>query len=43
MNNTEEIKKNRLVEMSDAEYLSFLYSERDREESLTTYLVWMGV
>lgn len=33
-------KKNRMTEMSDAEFLSFLYSERDREESLTTYQGW---
>lgn len=27
--------------MSDAEFLSFLYSERDREESLNSYRGWI--
>lgn len=34
------INKNRIVELSDAEFLSFLYSERDREESLNSYQGW---
>ena len=36
----EEKKKNNMTELSDADFLSFLYSERDREESLTTYQGW---
>lgn len=32
--------KNRLTAMSDVEFLSFLYSERDREESLNSYMGW---
>lgn len=35
-----DIMKNRLTELSDSEFLSFLYSERDREESLTSYQGW---
>lgn len=40
MENKEIIKNNRLTEMSDAEFLSFLYAERDREESLNSYQGW---
>lgn len=40
MEKKEEIKNNRLTEMSDAEFLSFLYAERDREESLNSYQGW---
>ena len=32
--------KNKLLNLSDAEFLSFLYQERDREESLNTYQGW---
>ena len=35
-----ENKENKITEMSDAEFLSFLYSERDREESLNSYQGW---
>lgn len=40
MKKKEEIKIHKLMEMSDAEFLSFLYSERDREESLNSYQGW---
>lgn len=33
-------KIHKLTEMSDVEFLSFLYSEREREESLNTYQGW---
>ena len=33
-------KENKIKEMSDADFLSFLYSERDREESLNSYHGW---
>ena len=33
-------KIHKLTEMSDAEFLSFLYSEREREESLNSYQGW---
>ena len=33
-------KIQKLAEMSDAEFLSFLYSEREREESLNSYQGW---
>ena len=33
-------KIHKLAEMSDAEFLSFLYSEREREESLNSYQGW---
>ena len=33
-------KENKIKEMSDAELLSFLYSERDRDESLNSYQGW---
>lgn len=35
-----ENKENKIMEMSDAEFLSFLYSEREREESLNSYQGW---
>ena len=35
-----EIKKNIITELADADFLSFLYSERDREESLNSYQGW---
>lgn len=40
MGKKSDIKKNMLTEMSDAEFLSFLYSEREREESLNSYQGW---
>lgn len=40
MENKEKIKNNRLTEMLDAEFLSFLYAERDREESLNRFQGW---
>ena len=36
----EKMKKNRITELPDSEFLSFLYSERDREEGLVTYQGW---
>lgn len=36
----EKNKSNRITELPDSEYLSFLYSERDREEGLVTYQGW---
>lgn len=36
----EKMKKNRMEELTDAEFLSFLYAERDREESLNSYQGW---
>lgn len=33
-------KGKRITEMSDSEFLSFLYAEREREESLSTYQGW---
>ena len=36
----EKMKKNRITELQDSEFLSFLYSERDREEGLVTYQGW---
>lgn len=36
----EGVKENhdfKVTELSDAEFLSYLYSERDREESLNSY------
>lgn len=36
----EQNKTNRMTGLTDAEFLSFLYSERDREESLATYQGW---
>lgn len=33
-------KKNRMIEVSDSEFLSFLYSERDRENSLNQVPGW---
>ena len=29
-----------ITDLTDAEFLSFLYSERDREESLNSYQGW---
>lgn len=40
MGNKNDIKNNKLTEMSDAEFLSFLYSEREREESLNSFQGW---
>ncbi len=34
------MKKNRMEELTDAEFLSFLYSEREREENLNSYQGW---
>ena len=31
---------NNILSMSDAEFLSFLYAEREREESLNSYQGW---
>lgn len=36
----EKMKKNRMEELTDAEFLSFLYAERDREESLNHFQGW---
>lgn len=36
----EKMKKKRIEELTDAEYLSFLYAERDREESLNHFQGW---
>lgn len=36
----EKNKSNRITELPDSDYLSFLYSERDREEKLATYQGW---
>ena len=33
-------KENKIKEMSDAEFLSFLYSERDREEKISIFQGW---
>lgn len=35
-----ENKENKITGMSDAEFLSFLYSEREREEGLNSYQGW---
>lgn len=37
---TESKKRNIITELSDADFLSYLYSERDREESLNSYQGW---
>ena len=36
----EKMKKNRMEELTDAEFLSFLYAERDREERLNHFQGW---
>ena len=36
----EKNKSNRITELPDSEFLSFLYSERDREEGLVTFQGW---
>ena len=36
----EKNKSNRITELQDSDFLSFLYSERDREEGLVTYQGW---
>jgi hypothetical protein len=39
----EEVKEKhdfKVTELSDAEFLSYLYAERDREESLNSYQGW---
>jgi hypothetical protein len=36
----EKNKSNRITELPDSDFLSFLYSERDREESLNSYQGW---
>lgn len=36
----EEKQKNRITELSDSEFLSFLYTEREREHSLNQYQGW---
>ena len=36
----EEKQNNRITELSDSEFLSFLYAERDRENSLNQYQGW---
>lgn len=36
----EKNKSNRITELSDSDFLSFLYSERDREESLNHFQGW---
>lgn len=33
-------KKSGITDLSDSEFLSFLYSERDRENSLSQYQGW---
>lgn len=38
--NTMDEKKTRIPDMSDAEFVSFLYAERDRENSLSQYQGW---
>ena len=39
--NMEEVKKKSiLVDLSDAEFLAFLYSEREREKSMSQYQGW---
>ena len=35
-----EEKNKRIIEMSDSDFLAFLYAERDREESLSKYQGW---
>lgn len=40
MEKVEKNKSNRITELSDSEFLSFLYSERDREESLNHFQGW---
>lgn len=40
MENKEITRNNRLIGMSDADFLSFLYAERDREESLNHFQGW---
>ena len=34
------MKKENIIELSDSEFLSYLYAERDREESLNSYQGW---
>lgn len=36
----EKNKSNRITELPDSEFLSFLYSERNREEGLANYQGW---
>lgn len=36
----EEQKSNRIIELAESEFLSFLYSERNREEDIATFQGW---
>jgi len=40
MEKVEEEHVFKVTELSDAEFLSYLYAERDREESLNSYQGW---
>lgn len=39
MEKVEKNKSNRIIELTDSEFLSFLYSERDRVENLNHFQV----